>query len=179
LVLHASLVALFLKIPGTLLALGFAAGTVWRFYLLLVVSSLLTAGPLLLWLEKKKAANRKIGLLVFAIFLSECGLYFFSRSMWGLGISLWMFFSAFNCLEASLPSLVSKLAPPASKGTALGIYSSIQFIGLFLGGLAGGWLDNDYGMVGVLGFCVALTVGWLVYIIVNLKEDTSNGARFK
>jgi len=169
LVLHASLVALFLKIPGTLVELGFEGGTVWRFYLVLIVSSLLTAPPLLLWLEKKTAANRKVGLLVFTLLLSEGGFYCFHKSMLGVGISLWMFFSAFNCLEASLPSLVSKLASSRERGTALGIYSSVQFIGLFLGGLAGGWLDKDYGMVGVLGFCMMLAMGWLVSITVNLR----------
>ena len=82
-----------------------------------------------------------------------------------MALSLWLFFTAFNSLEATLPSWVSKFAPPGCKGTALGMYSSAQFLGLFLGGLVGGWLDGYYGMVAVLLFCIILTAVWLIGLL--------------
>ncbi len=53
--------------------------------------------------------------------------------------ALVIFFSGFNVMEASLPSLITKAAPPDAKGTATGIYSSSQFLGIFVGGVVGGW----------------------------------------
>jgi MFS family permease len=73
-----------------------------------------------------------------------------------------VFFAAFNLLEASLPSLVAKVAPPDSKGTAMGFYSSSQFLGAFLGGLLGGWLHARYGLQGVFLFCALAAGAWLL-----------------
>ena len=72
-----------------------------------------------------------------------------------------VFFTAFNLLEATLPSLISKLAPPAVKGTATGVYSAVQFFGAFVGAAAGGWLSQRYGPPAVFGFCLVLTGLWL------------------
>ena len=75
--------------------------------------------------------------------------------------SLVVFFTAFNLLEATLPSLVSKFAPPAAKGTAVGVYSSVQFLGTFVGAAGGGWLSQHHGPAAVFGFCLVLTALWL------------------
>ena len=64
--------------------------------------------------------------------------------------ALVVFFTGFNLLEAMLPSLVSKFAPPAIKGTATGVYSSVQFLGTFAGAAAGGWLSQWHGAGGGL-----------------------------
>ena len=76
--------------------------------------------------------------------------------------SLLVFFTAFNLLEASLPSIISRVAPAEAKGTALGIYSSSQFFGIFVGGALGGWLQGVWGLTGVFGLCAALAGLWLV-----------------
>jgi MFS family permease len=73
-----------------------------------------------------------------------------------------LFFTAFNLLEATLPSLVSKFAPPALKGTAVGIYSSVQFLGTFAGAAVGGALAQHAGPASVFAFGIALTLVWLV-----------------
>ena len=65
-------------------------------------------------------------------------------------------------LEATLPSLISRTAPPAVKGTAIGVYSSVQFLGTFVGAIVGGWLSQHHGPTAVFAFCVALTLFWLV-----------------
>ena len=71
------------------------------------------------------------------------------------------FFVAFNILEASLPSLVSRLAQPASRGTALGVYNTTQALGLFVGGAAGGWLAGHFGEASVFVFGIAIVALWL------------------
>jgi predicted MFS family arabinose efflux permease len=72
------------------------------------------------------------------------------------------FFVGFNVLEASLPSLVSRLAPPDAKGAALGIYNTTQALGLFFGGLLGGWVQQAWGKAAVFGACAVLMVLWLL-----------------
>ena len=79
-----------------------------------------------------------------------------------LVVALIVFFSAFNILEASLPSLVSKAAPAKAKGTALGVYSSLQFLGIFAGGAAGGWANQRWGEGGVLALTIGLGLLWLL-----------------
>ena len=72
-----------------------------------------------------------------------------------------LFFTAFNVMEAILPSLVTKFAPPAAKGAATGVFSSSQFVGIFVGGAFGGWMHHAKGAPGVLGLTIALSLIWL------------------
>jgi MFS family permease len=85
--------------------------------------------------------------------------------MAGMVIMLLLFFAAFNLLEAMLPSLVAKLAPAAHKGTAMGVYASSQFFGIFVGGLTGGWLMQHYGLQSVFMFNATLAGLWLLLIV--------------
>jgi MFS family permease len=80
---------------------------------------------------------------------------------WGVVAALLLYFIAFNTLEASLPSLVSKIAPPESKGTAMGVYNTSQAFGLFFGGFLGGWLAQHHGFSAVFVFCAGLMAVWL------------------
>ena len=95
-------------------------------------------------------------LIVFAAF------EFLDRTVLGIAFLLLVFFSGFNVLEASLPSLVSKTAPQECKGLALGVYNTTQSVGVFIGGAAGGWLYSVFGTHGVYGFCAALMVLWII-----------------
>lgn len=177
LVLHASLIALFLKIPLAVEAIGFSEGKTWQFYLPVFLCSLLATVPCLLIMEKKTWVKYGLTSLVFLFGIAELGITFFGASGMGLALSLWVFFTAFNTLEASLPSLVSEFAPVGCKGTALGIYSSAQFLGLFLGGILGGWLDAKYGMVGILLFCIILASIWFMWNFQLILREVSNGKR--
>ena len=94
--------------------------------------------------------------------LAQLGLLIVNHSLWEIGINLFLFFTAFTLLEACLPSLVSKFAPAAAKGTATGIYSSAQFLGIFLGGVIGGYAYQHFAMPGVLAFGIALAIIWLL-----------------
>jgi MFS family permease len=178
--LHASLTALFLKIPSIIALFEALKGETWRLYAPVLALSLVLTMPIILFLEKTKYF--KIGLMVSVIGLgiAELGIWFLSDSLWGMGLSLCLFFVAFNVLEASLPSLISKQVASDKKGAALGAFSALQFLGLFLGGVIGGELDSRGGLVAVLLFCVILALIWflLIFCSIDLKRF-SYGARLK
>ncbi|CAK0770377.1 Inner membrane transport protein YajR [Gammaproteobacteria bacterium] len=81
-------------------------------------------------------------------------------NIWAMGGILFVFFTALNLLEAILPSLMSKLAPPEAKGTAMGIYSTSQFLGAFIGGSLGGWIHGYFGISGVFMMGTTFAVLW-------------------
>jgi len=181
LVLHASLIALFLKVPmGVQIAvqkIAFFQDKTWAFYLFVFLGSLLTTIPCLFIMEKKTWVKYGLTGMVFLFGISELGIGLFFESGVGLALSLWAFFTAFNTLEASLPALVSGFAARDSKGTALGIYSSAQFLGLFLGGILGGWLDAKYDMVGIIVFCVILAIIWFMWNFQLILRGVLHGKR--
>jgi MFS family permease len=177
LVLHASLIGLFIKIPLAVQAIGFSEGKTWQFYLPVFLASLLSTAPYLMIMEKKHWIKYGLTGAVFLFGISELGVLIFFESGIGLALSLWVFFTAFNILEASLPAYVSQIAPVACKGTALGIYSSAQFLGLFLGGVLGGYLDANYGMVGILWFCIILSMIWFVWNVQLILRGVLYGKR--
>jgi MFS family permease len=80
-------------------------------------------------------------------------------------VGLWLFFVAFTLLEALMPSLMSRLAPAQSKGTALGVYNTFQFLGVFTGGALGGWLFGLFGGSGVFIFSVVAVLAWLILVV--------------
>ena len=89
------------------------------------------------------------------------------HSVWLITVYLIVYFIGFNVLEASLPSMVSKIAPSDLKGTAMGVYNTMQSVGLFAGGAAGGLLFQKYGFVGVFAFCSTLMLLWLVLAVLS------------
>lgn len=89
--------------------------------------------------------------------------------------ALWLFFVAFNALEALLPSLVSRIAPAAGKGAAIGAYNTCQFLGMFAGGAAAGWLSGHFGAAGVYGACAAVTGLWLLGVAAAPKFRFDSG----
>jgi hypothetical protein len=99
---------------------------------------------------------------VAALVVSQAMLYLGAGNFHVLLAALAIFFSAFNVMEASLPSLITKAAPPDAKGTATGIYSSAQFFGIFAGGVAGGWASQHGGSAGVFALTTALALVWLI-----------------
>jgi predicted MFS family arabinose efflux permease len=121
-------------------------------------------------IERKGYRERVLLLMMGLLAFSELGILIFLDHGYGLAFALWAFFTAFNTLEAGLPSLVSQFVLPQHKGTALGIYSSSQFLGLFLGGALGGWLDLQLGAIGVLLFCAILAIIWLVGFYIQMKR---------
>lgn len=161
LILHTILTATFVALPLVMRdELGIAAVHHSWVYLPILFFSAVTMVPFIIVAERKQRMKP-----VFIGAVSILGLSLLALSQWyanmvAFVVILWLFFSAFNFLEASLPSLVSKIAPAEKKGTAMGIYSSSQFFGAFLGGGVGGWAYGEYGTSGVFIFCAAMVALW-------------------
>jgi len=160
--LHLILTASFVVLP---LALrdnaGLAADRHWQLYLPVLVLSLPMAVPFILQAEKHRRMKQMFVGAILVIALAELGLSLFHASGLSIALLLFVFYSAFNLLEAILPSLIAKVAPPDRKGTAMGVYSSSQFFGAFIGGAAGGWLHGHFGLGSVFLFCGVVALTWL------------------
>lgn len=159
--LHAVLMALFVVLPFALRE-QLAEERHWLLYLLVMV------GAILLMLWPMLAAERRglqkpvfLGSIV-ALMLSLPLLMLPAGGLSVTAAGLLIFFAAFNLLEATLPSLISRIAPAGAKGTAIGVYSSVQFLGTFSGAAAGGWLSQQFGAPAVFALCATLVVGWLL-----------------
>jgi predicted MFS family arabinose efflux permease len=98
----------------------------------------------------------------------QLGLWFAGQSLVGLGLWLGLFFVAFNILEATLPSLVSRTAPPAAKGAALGVYNTTQALGVAIGATVGGYLAQHFGDSAVFAVLAGLAAVWLA-VAVSMK----------
>lgn len=161
-ILHAILTACFLILPLKIQEVtGLTSSQVWRFYLPVLGMSLIFVAPLLryadiVYWQKKLLKTAMIGLSL------AISLLINTTQMIPLMVVVTLFFVAFNFLEASLPALVSRMAPQTSKGSALGVYSFAQFLGMFAGGTLGGFLLQWVGPWGIGISCLLLTViGWL------------------
>jgi MFS family permease len=162
--LHLILTASFVVLPLALRDLaGLPAEKHWEVYLPVLLLSLPMAIPFILQAEKHRRMKQVFVGAIMAIALAEFGLYGFHQDLWTIALLLFVFYSAFNLLEAILPSLIAKTAPPDSKGTAMGFYSSSQFFGAFVGGAAGGWLHGRYGMGAVFLMCAVAALVWLIF----------------
>ena len=161
--LHLVMTASFVVFPVVLRdALGLASADHWQVYIPVLLASVLVMGPVLGLGERRRIMHRLLGVVVLALAVADTALAIFLSTPPVVLFALWLFFAAFNILEASLPSLVSRFAPGDARGTALGIYSTAQFAGAFVGGLAGGWLYGVAGVSGVFGACAGLGAVWFV-----------------
>jgi predicted MFS family arabinose efflux permease len=161
-VLHAILTALFVAVPLALRDAGhLEVRDHWHVYLPVMLVSLLGTIPMLYFAERrghlKTMFLAAIGLLV----LAQFGLAAAYQSLWKTGVLLTLFFSGFNLLEATLPSLISRSAPQARRGAAMGVYSSLQFLGTFCGGALGGLVLGRLGMPMVFVSAAVLALLWL------------------
>jgi len=163
--LHMILMAIFVVVPSQMRAAGLAAGHEWQVYLPVFVISMAFAVPFVIVAEKKRKMKQVFIGAIAVLMLAELGLSQFHQHLVGIIGFLWLFFSGFNLLEATLPSLVSKTAPADLKGTAMGAYSSCQFMGLFVGGLVGGWFNGKFGVTAVFLFCTVAALSWLLVSI--------------
>lgn len=164
LILHALLTATFVVLPTALQNIaGLPEKQQWHVYLPVLLLAFLAMIPFIIAANKKKW-SRFIFLCAIALLAcAELLLWLLTHSVIGIAIGLWLFFTAFTLLEALLPSLVSKVAPSERKGTALGIYSCCQFIGIFIGGSIGGWLYGHFPVNGVFVANMMLAGIWLLY----------------
>ena len=163
--LHATLMALWLVVPLSLRDAGLAVDHHWQIYLPVLLISMALIVPAIIYAEKKVKLKPVFVVAVSVLLASQGLLALMLDSIWGMATALLVFFTAFNLLEASLPSLISKIAPVDAKGTAIGVYSSIQFLGAFTGATAGGYLYGHHGGPSLFAFCGVLLALWLVFAI--------------
>jgi MFS family permease len=161
--LHAMLTASFLVVPDLLRStLGIGVHDQWIVYLPVLLVSVAAMVPAIIVAEKYRRMKGVFVSAVAALVVSQIILFYGSGNVFALLAALIVFFSAFNVMEASLPSLITKVAPPDVKGTAMGVYSSLQFLGIFVGGIIGGIAHQHGGSAGVFALTTALAVIWLV-----------------
>lgn len=161
--LHLVLTALFLVFPSLLQdQFGLPGDAHWWFYLSIMVTSFFAMVPFIILGEKKRQMKPVLCAAIALLTVAIASFTAVPASLVAAWFLLFLFFMGFNLLEASLPSLISKEAPAAGKGTAMGVYSTSQFMGAFLGGAVGGLLLQEAGINGVLWFMVGILGLWLV-----------------
>ncbi|UZE95804.1 MFS transporter [Alkalimarinus alittae] len=167
-VLHLILTALFIAVPLSLVNdIQLDRQAHWWVYLSVMVTAFFAMVPFIIIGEKKRKIKSVFVGAVLQLSVGSILLVFVNDSLAAMWGALFVFFMAFNLLEASLPSLVSKQAPAGARGTAMGIYSTSQFFGAFLGGAVGGWVLSNWGgeviyytsaVLGGVWFLIALTM---------------------
>ena len=161
-ILHLVLTAVFVALPLDLVDAGLVKEKHWMLYFPAFVSAFFLMVPLIIIGVKKKntKATFQIALLIMMAALASMAL--FANSLVVLSVAVVLFFTGFNYLEASLPSLIAKFCPVGDKGSAMGVYSTSQFLGAFCGGLLGGGAYQLVGAAGVFTVALGLMFIWLV-----------------
>lgn len=167
--LHLILTATFIALPLILKdRMGLDTAEHWRIYLPVFAFSLAAMIPFVILAEKRRRMKTVFLSFIGLVAAADAGLFLLGDTLLGIGLLLWLFFTAFNLLEATLPSMVSKAAPPDLKGTAMGIYSTAQFLGAFAGGIGGGLVYGHFGPQYVFIFCAVVAALWLA-LALNMK----------
>jgi len=161
--LHAVQMAMFVVIPFALKQTGgIDANHHWQVYLPVMVASFALMIPPIIYGEKRGRLKPVFVGAVILMLVTQVTLAMVINNFWGIVIALVMYFAAFNILEASLPSIISKIAPAGAKGTAIGVYNTAQSLGLFAGGAMGGLLSSHYGASAVFTFGAVLIGVWVL-----------------
>lgn len=161
--LHLILTAGFVALPVVFeQRLGLDRAAHWEIYVPVLLLSAVAMFPVILIGERRRQMPRVLAGAVLVLALAEFLLAFSLSAPVLLLAAFWLYFTAFNVLEASLPSLVSRVAPPEAKGAALGVYSTSQFFGAFAGGMLGGLIYGHVGLQGVFLLCAGVAAIWFV-----------------
>jgi predicted MFS family arabinose efflux permease len=189
-ILHLCLMAIFVVVPTLMRDAGLEKGSEWQVYLPVFVGSMALIVPFIILAEKKRQMKKVFLGAIATLAVAGIGFAFAHENLVTLIVFLSVFFCGFNLLEATLPSLVSKTAPADLKGTAMGAYSSSQFLGLFCGGLVGGWFNGQFGVTAVFLVCAALALSWfavsffmkepryLASLLISIDAMSENDAHF-
>lgn len=169
-VLHLALTAMFIAIPMTLVTqAGLPAADHWWLYLIVLLGSFFAMVPFIIIGEKHNKMKLVFCFAILLILASSLSMNWAADALGFFVVALFIFFMGFNLLEASLPSLVSKISPAGSKGTAMGVYSTSQFMGAFFGGFSGGAILSAFGVQGVYVMTSVLAFAWL-FVAVSMKN---------
>lgn len=161
--LHAAQMAMFVVIPFALSkTAGLDTNHHWEVYLPVMVAAFALMVPAIIYGEKRGRLKAVFVGAISLMLLTQVGLVLWIDLFWPLMALLVTYFVAFNVLEASLPSIITKLAPAEAKGTAMGVYNTSQSLGLFVGGMVGGYLSHRFGFSAVFAFGAVLMAVWLM-----------------
>lgn len=161
--LHVAQMAMFVVVPFAInQASDLDVNQHWHIYLPVLLASFVLMVPAIIYAEKQSKIKLVFVAAVATMLLAQLMFAASIDYFWGIVASLTMYFIAFNVLEASLPSIISKVAPAAAKGTAMGVYNTSQSLGIFVGGALGGYLSHAYGFSSVFIFCGVMMFLWLL-----------------
>ena len=170
--LHAMLTASFLVVPSLLHErLDVNSHGQWMVYLPVLLISVAVMVPAIIVAEKYRRMKAVFVGAVVALAASQFMLFAAKGSTFLVLVAITLFFAGFNVMEASLPSLITKAAPPEAKGTATGVYSSLQFLGIFVGGTVGGWVHQHAGSGSVFVWTGVLALLWLL-VAATMKQPS-------
>lgn len=167
--LHIMLMSTFVALPAELQRAGMPAVSHWKVYLCTMLIAFACVLPFIIYAEVKRRMKRVFVGCVTLLLIAEVVLWGSGSGFWVLVAGVQMFFIAFNLMEAILPSLISKEAPAGYKGTAMGVYSTSQFLGVAIGGSLGGWLAGHYDTQMVFLFGALLATAWLL-VSITMQE---------
>ncbi len=177
-ILHVVQMAMFVVVPPLLVAAGSPLPEHWLVYLPVVLASFVLMLPPVLHADRRNAARPVMIGAIALLAAAEAGFAAAGAHLAIMAALLLAFFVAFNVLEALIPSLVSRIAPAAVRGTAIAVYNTAQTLGLFVGGLAGGWIVGRYGAATLFGACAALALVWLALAIGMRPVNRIGGESF-
>ena len=160
--LHAVLMALFIAVPFALRDAGMPLNQHWKIYLPVMLMSFVLMLPAVMGAQTPGRLKGWFGASVALLLMVQLAMPWLTSGVWTIALFLLIFFTPFNVLEAMLPSLVSRIAPAPLKGAAIGVYSSVQFLGAFAGAAAGGFLYSRWGVPGIVVPGAILLAIWLI-----------------
>ena len=164
-ILYAVQISTWVGLPFLLVQAGLAVSDHGWLYLPVVLMSFVVMGATLFPMERKGRLRGLFLISIALVLVVQLGFAFESLgtvSLTAMGLWMFLFFCGFNVLEASQPSQASRLAPPAVRATVLGIYNTLQSLGIFAGGAIGGLLSKKIGVTGLFGLNAAMLALWLL-----------------
>ncbi len=162
-ILHLIMTATFVSLPLVLRDQAqVAPANHWMIYLGVLSLSVVLMAPFVMFADRKNQLKHVFLGAVVLLVIAEAGMFRYQSGLVEIVVLMVLYFTAFNVLEASLPSLVSRIAPSDMKGTALGAYSTAQYLGAFIGGAVGGWLHGHFDTSAAFGACALLGLVWFL-----------------
>ncbi|WP_395755131.1 MFS transporter [Edwardsiella ictaluri] len=166
---HILLMSSFVALPPLMEQAGLLRSEQWKVYLCTMLIAFITMVPFIIYAEKQRRMKQIFQLCIVLMITAEVVLWYAGLHLWSIILGIQLFFFAFNMMEAMLPSLISKESPPGYKGTAMGVYSTCQFIGVAIGGILGRIVYARGGAEAIFTGCAVLAVMWFV-ISLTMKE---------
>jgi len=161
-VLHMALTACFVTLPKQFVEAGLALNEHWQLYLPTLLGSFFLMVPFMIAAIRKQKERQMFSAAILLLSISLISFWLLPGALWQLILLVLLFFTAFNYLEATMPSILSRIAPAGVKGTVMGVYSSSQFMGAFVGGVVGGAVATHYGEKTIFVVMAAICLLWFV-----------------